>query len=168
MLSFIVFPILLIINWLVLFRDNRILSRVLRSNLIELEFHSGNKVLYREQLIAYKSYRIFMKTLLFSQFFLVIFSCFFFLLKMFLLVFDSGCIIYYIYGYPLHIHTLGSSTLTIKLSANIVLNLAMLFSSISNILPLICVSLIPLIKKYRSRHNVYRYNYGNIAQPLLK
>ena len=168
MLSFIVFPLLLIINWLVLFRDNRILSRVLRSNLIELEFHSGNKVLYREQLIAYKSYRIFIKILLFSQFFLVIFACFFFLLKMFLLVFDSGCIIYYIYGYPLHIHTLGSSTLTIKLSADIVLNLAMLFSSISNILPLICVSLIPFIKKYRSRHKVYRYNYENIAQPLLK
>ena len=72
-LSFIIFPLLLIINWLVLFRDNRILSRVLRSNLIELEFHSGNKVLYREQLIAYKSYRIFMKILLFSQFLLIVF-----------------------------------------------------------------------------------------------
>ena len=84
-LSFIIFPLLLIINWLVLFRDNRILSRVLRSNLIELEFHSGNKVLYREQLIAYKSYRIFMKILLFSQLLLIVSVIVFFSLKIFLL-----------------------------------------------------------------------------------
>ena len=170
MLSFIVFPILLIINWLVLFRDNRILSRVLRSNLIELEFHSGNKVLYREQLIAYKSYRIFIKILLFSQILLVV-SCILFLqLKFFFLMFVHNCILDYIYGYPLHIYSLGYSIETIRLSGDIILNLTTLFSLISYILPLICVSLIPFIKKYRSRNNVYRYNYGNIniAQPLLK
>ena len=42
-------PLLSIINWLVLLRDNRILCRVLRSNLTELEFHSNNRVLYHEQ-----------------------------------------------------------------------------------------------------------------------
>ena len=166
-LSFILFPLLLIINWLVLFRDSRILSRVLRSNLIELEFHSGNKVLYREQLIAYKSYRIFIKTLIFSQFFLVAFSILFLLVKFFLLLFHDSCILYYIYGITLQFSVLENSIEPFKLSAHIVLSLTMLFSSISNILPLICVSLIPLIKKYRSRNNVYRYNYDNIAQPLL-
>ena len=167
-LSFILFPLLLIINWLVLFRDSRILSRVLRSNLIELEFHSGNKVLYREQLIAYKSYRIFIKTLIFSQCFLVAFSILFLLVKFFLLIFHDSCILYYIYGITLQFRVLKNSIEPIKLSADIVLSLIMLFSSISNILPLICVSLFPLIKKYKSRHNVYRYNYDNIAQPLLK
>ena len=167
-LSFILFPLLLIINWLVLFRDSRILSRVLRSNLIELEFHSGNKVLYREQLIAYKFYRIFMKALILSQFFLVIFSILFLLLKFILLIFHDNCILYYIYGITLHFSVLENSIHTIKPSVAIVLSLIMLFSSIFNILPLICVSLFPLIKKYKSRHNVYRYNYDNIAQPLLK
>ena len=167
-LSFILFPLLLIINWLVLFRDSRILSRVLRSNLIELEFHSGNKVLYREQLIAYKSYRIFIKTLIFSQCFLVAFSILFLLVKFFLLIFHDSCILYYIYGITLQFRVLKNSIEPIKLSADIVLSLIMLFSSISNILPLICVSLFPLIKKYRSRNNVYRYNYDNITQPLLK
>ena len=167
-LSFILFPLLLIINWLVLFRDSRILSRVLRSNLIELEFHSGNKVLYREQLIAYKSYRIFIKTLIFSQSFLVAFSILFLLVKFFLLIFHDSCILYYIYGITLQFRVLKNSIEPIKLSADIVLSLIMLFSSISNILPLICVSLFPLIKKYRSRHNVYRFNYDNITQPLLK
>ena len=167
-LSFIFFPLLIIINWLALFRDNRILSRVLRTNLIELEFHSGNKALYREQLIAYNSYRIFMKILLFSQFFFATFSILFITLKFFLLIFDSNCILHYIYGYTLHIGTLGSSSVIIKLSTGIILNLPIFLSSISNMIPLICVSLIPCIKKYRSRHNVYRYNYANIAQPLLK
>ena len=167
-LTFTVFPLLLIINWLVLFRDNRILSRVLRSNLIELEFHSRNKVLYREQLIAYKSYRILMKMLLFSQILFVVTCILFLQLKLFSLIFVYNCILENIYGYPLHIYSLGYSIETIKFTGDIILNLTTLFSSTSNILPLICVSLIPLIKKYRSRHNVYRYNYGNIAQPLLK
>ena len=167
-LSFIFFPLLLIINWLVLFRDNRILSRVLRSNLIELEFHSGNKALYREQLIAYNSYRIFMKILLFSQFFFATFSILFITLKFFLLIFDSYCFLHYIYGYTLHIDTPDSSIEIIQHSTSIILNLAIFLSSISNMIPLICVSLIPCVKKYRSRHNVYRYNYANIAQPLLK
>ena len=167
-LSFILFPLLLIINWLVLFRDNQILSRVLRSNLIELEFHSGNKVLYREQLIAYKFYRIFMKLLLFSHFSFVISAILFLLFKLFLLIIDYNCILYYIYGITLHFRVLENSIDTIKLSAHIVLSLIMLLSLIFNVLPLICVSLIPLIKKYRSRNNVYRYNYDNIAQPLLK
>ena len=36
--SYFAFPLLSIINWLVLLRDNRILCRVLRSNLTELDF----------------------------------------------------------------------------------------------------------------------------------
>ena len=166
-LSFILFPLLLIINWLVLFRDSRILSRVLRSNLIELEFHSGNKVLYREQLITYKSYRIFMKILLFSQFLLVISGILYLLTKAFLLIFDSNCIIYLIYGYTLHINSHDNWIRTVKRSMTIIVNFTTLLYSTSNVLPLICVSLLPLIKRYKSRNNVYRFNYENITQPLL-
>ena len=68
LLSSLLFPLLFITNWLVLFRDSLNLSRVLRSNLREIKFHTNNRVLYREQMSAYSFYRIFQKTLLFSLF----------------------------------------------------------------------------------------------------
>ena len=45
--SFILFPVLLIINWVVLFKDSRFLSRILKSNLKEIELHTNNKTLFR-------------------------------------------------------------------------------------------------------------------------
>ena len=166
-LSFILFPLLLIINWLILFRDSRILSRVLRSNLIELEFHSGNKVLYREQLIAYKFYRIFMKTFLFSQFSLIISGILFLLVKFFILIFFSSCIFEFIYGYSLHIPDLGNQKEFIRRFLDLIVNILMTIYSISNTVPLICVNFLPLIRRCRSRNKVYRFNYENMSQHLL-
>ena len=166
-LSFILFPLLFITNWLVLFRDNRILSRALKSNLIELEFHSGNKVLYREQLIAYKSYRFFMKTLLFSQFLLIVSAILFLLVKFYILIFFSNCILDFVYGYSLHIPTLDNRKELIRRFGDLIVNILITLYSILNILPLIFVSLLPLIKKCKSRNNVYRFNYENITKPLL-
>ena len=45
-LSLLLLPIMSLLNWMVLLRDNRDLSRVLKSNLREIELHSNNKVLY--------------------------------------------------------------------------------------------------------------------------
>ena len=70
--SYFVFPLLFLINWLVLLRDNRILCRVLRSNLTELELHSNNRVLYHEQVSGYRYYRFFQKVLLTTMLMLVI------------------------------------------------------------------------------------------------
>ena len=70
--SYFAIPLFSIINWLVLLRDNRILGRVLRSNLTELEFHSNNRVLYHEQVTGYRCYRFFSKVLLISMLLLVI------------------------------------------------------------------------------------------------
>ena len=72
MFSYFAFPLLSLINWLVLLRDNRILCRVLRSNLTELELHSNNRVLYHEQVSGYRYYRFFQKVLLTSSLLLVI------------------------------------------------------------------------------------------------
>ena len=49
-----IFPVFCFINWFVLLRDNLFLSRVLKSNLIELRLHSYSRQLYRQQLTAYK------------------------------------------------------------------------------------------------------------------
>ena len=60
-ISFVLFPILLSINWFVLLKDSQFLSRVLKSNLREIELHTNNKPLFREQMSAYKFYCFFQK-----------------------------------------------------------------------------------------------------------
>ena len=173
--SLLLFPLFILINWIVLLRDNIILSRVLRSNLREIERHSNNKVLYREQLSAYRFYRIFQKTLLLSLFFLVIvvtLGNFFFLLQFLL---SSMCIVDIFYGIgpiiPNFIHVPPLATL-IPLYEETIGDLFTVLYSLSTSLPLVCVTFFPLIqacvKRYKSRHNVYRFNYENIKQPLLK
>ena len=169
------FPLLMLINWIVLFRDNRILSRVLKSNLREIELHSNNKVLYREQLSAYKFYRIFQKTLLLSLFLLVILSTLVDLYHGFKFTANSVCVLDYIFGFN---HTMPDLIQLQSVSGKIGFYEPLIESILTNLyslsssLPLVCVTLLPLVqacvKRYKSRHNVYRYNYENIKQPLLK
>ena len=76
---YIALPVLSLVNWLVLLRDIRILSRVLRSNLRELQLFSNNRILYRQNVYGFRLFRIFQKCLLFSLLCLVlsfiVFSC---------------------------------------------------------------------------------------------
>ena len=174
--SLLLFPLMSLLNWIVLLRDNRILSRVLRSNLREIELHSNNKVLYREQLSAYKFYRIFQKTLFLSLFLLVSVII---LTNLFLFqsILRSMCLVNIVYGikHPMsNIIQLGSlfnSEYELYFEDFVTIILTVLYS-LSTSLPIVCVTFIPLVracvKRYKSRHNVYRYNYENIKQPLLK
>ena len=173
--SLLLFPLFMLINWIVLFRDNRILSGVLRSNLREIELHSNNKVLYREQLSAYRFYRIFQKTLLLSLFLLLIAGTLVDLFIGFKLTANSVCVLDYIFGFN---HTmpdliqLQSVYVKFGFYEPLIQSILATLYSLSTSLPLVCVTLLPLVqacvKRYRSRHNVYRYNYENIKQPLLK
>ena len=169
--SYFAFPLLSIINWLVLLRDNSILCRVLRSNLTELDLHSNNRVLYHEQVSGYRYYRFFQKVLLISSLLLVIsisISC---LTELIHLFSDSSCLLNIIYNYN---HTFNTH-IPVFVSDNYLIYYTnatcLLIYSISSSLPIICITLIPLIracvKRYKSRYMVYRYNYENI-QPLLK
>ena len=163
------FPLLSIINWLVLLRDNRILCRVLRSNLTELEFHSNNRVLYHEQVTGYKCYRFFSKVLLISMFFLVISLSCGFSIELFHLFGDSFCLPNIIYNSTFNIH-IPYSIQHLHLIYYIEYACVLIYS-ISSSLPIICITLFPLIracvKRYKSRYMVYRYNYENI-QPLIR
>ena len=170
--SLFLFPLIILLNWIVLLRDNRILSRVLRSNLREIELHSNNEVLYREQLSAYRFYSIFNKTLLISLFLLVsviIMTN----LSIFLQLTNSMCIVNIVYGikHPMP-NIIQLSSLFNILSDRFVMTILSVLYSLSTSLPIICVTFIPFVracvKRYKSRHNVYRYNYENIKQPLLK
>ena len=166
------FPLFMLINWIVLLRDNRILSRVLKSNLREIELHSNNKVLYREQLSAYKFYRIFQKTLLLTLFLLVILTTLFNLYIFFKLM----CFFFIVLGInstiPNTFHFSTSDNSTLRSIENIIEGTLIIIYSLSTSLPIVCVTLIPLVracvKRYKSRNNVYRFNYENIKQPLLK
>ena len=170
--SLFLFPLIILLNWIVLFRDNRILSRVLNLNLREIELHSNNKVLYREQLSAYRFYRIFHKTLLISLFLLVSVI----ILFNFSIVFqftNSMCVVNIVYGikHPMP-NIIQLSSLFIIIFDHFVTIILSVLYSLSTSLPIVCLTFIPLVracvKSYKSRHNVYRYNYENIKQPLLK
>ena len=170
--SYFAFPLLFIINWLVLLRDNRILCRVLRSNLTELDLHSNNRVLYHEQVSAYRFYHFFQKVLLTSLFFLVAAINMFFLIELFDLINNSFCQlnIVYKFNYTLSSH-IDLSPPQISVIKYIITDTCLLIYSLSNSLPIICITLIPLIracvKRYKSRYMVYRYNYEN-TQPLIR
>ena len=172
--SIFAFPLLFIINWLVLLRDNRILCRVLRSNLTELEFHSNNRVLYHEQVTGYRCYRFFSKVLLISMLLLVIIvfvESFTNLLRY--SVDPSFCLLKIIYdfNFAFELHFDNTTVIRITEIINTIDTTSLLIYSISSSLPIICITLIPLIracvKRYKSRYMVYRYNYENI-QPLIR
>ena len=172
--SYIAFPLLSIINWLVLLRDNRILCRVLRSNLTELDLHSSDRVLYHEQVSGYRCYCFFQKVLLASLLLMVI-AMFIGNLTNLLKygVETSFCLqtILYNFNYTFELHINNTTVLRMRRISDKIEATYFLIYSLSNSLPVICVTLFPLIracvKRYKSRYMVYRYNYENI-QPLIR
>ena len=171
----VVYPFLLVVNWFVLLRDNLKLSRVLKSNLRETELHSNNKALYREQLSAYRFYRVFQKVMLISLFLLVIVVVAYMLLfSIWLIIHNSFCFFDVVYGvnYNLNVQLPHSSFNVFEYIELIFEAIILVLHSFTTSLPLLCVTFIPFIlacvKRYKSRHFVYRFNYENIDQPLMR
>ena len=174
--SYFVFPPLFLINWLVLLRDNRILCRVLRSNLTELELHSNNRVLYHEQVSGYRYYRFFQKVLLTSSLLLVISIGTESITRFLHFIGGSFCLLNTVYELNSTHDVIPFSNdpttkNTIHSTFSIIDNISFLIYSLSSSLPIICMTLIPLIracvKRYKSRYMVYRYNYEN-TRPLIR
>ena len=171
LVSVFVFPVLFLINWLVLFRDNVILSRILKSNLREIHLHSNNTVLYREQASSYRFYHFFQKVLLTSLLLIATTICIPHL-TYFVDLFnhDSFCILNIIYKFNF------THNAKVPHSANRIIDIidsvCFLLYSFSSCLPLIFVTLIPVIracvKRYKSRYLVYRYNYENMEYLIRK
>ena len=173
--SIILFPLLSIINWLVLLRDNRLLSRNLISHLREIKLFGNSKTLYREQLFAFRFYRIFQKALLVSFFFLslsgilcpIFQGCYIFL--------RSYCLLIAVYDFNISIDSSylhpSYTKFILREYGNIIDLLFACLYSLSTLLPLILITIFPLIhgcfKRYKYRNIVYRYNYENM-QPLMR
>ena len=173
--SFILFPLLSIINWLVLLRDNRLLSRNLESHLREIKLFGNSKTLYRQQLFAFRFYRIFQKLLLLSFFFLSLLGMFHKLFHLCFIIFDSYCILNVVYGYNIsidspYIHS-SHAKFILQEYGNITEIIFGCFYSLSTLFPLILITIFPLIlgcfRRYKYRNFVYRYNYENM-QPLMR
>ena len=173
--SVILFPLLSIINWLVLLRDNRLLSRNLKSHLIEIKLFGNSKTLYREQLFAFRFYRIFQKVLLLSLFFLSLVCLVNQIFQFSLIVFNSYCILNVVYGFNIsfdspYLHP-SHDKFILQEYGNIIDIIIGCLYSLSTLFPLILITLFPLIhecfKRYKYRNIVYRYNYENM-QPLMR
>ena len=169
----VVYPFLLIVNWVVLLRDNLKLSRVLKSNLLETKLHSNNKVLYVEQLSAFRLYRLFQKVMLVSLFLFVTFVVTNITLTFLGFVYPSSfCYVDVIYGvnYDPQIE-IPIPENKFWYFSNLLKTILLCLHSFSMSVPLLCVTFIPLIqacvKRYKSHRFVYRFNYDNINQPLI-
>ena len=147
--SYFALPLFSIINWLVLLRDNRILCRILRSNLTELELHSNNRVLYHEQVTGYRCYRFFAKVLLISMLLLVITV---FIENLTHLLRDGVetlfCLqrILYNFNFALELHFNNTTVIHAAVIIYTINHACLLIYSISISLPIICITLIPLIR----------------------
>ena len=174
--SFILFPLLSIINWLVLLRDNQLLSRNLKSHLREIKLFGNSKTLYREQLFVFRFYRIFQKVSLLSLFCLSLFGIFYQIFQLCYIFLGSYCILNVVYGFNISIdspYLLHSHPKHILQKYGTIIDL--LFSCLYLLLtlfPLILISLFPLIyecfKRYKNRYIVYRYNYENMQRLMRR
>ena len=168
---FLFVPIIGITNWILLLRDTSFLSRVLRSNLRDIQLYSDNRVFYIQQLSAFKFYRVFRIASLASLF-----------LKF--LIEISWCI-----GGIVRAVFHDSCSLKLQNGVNISLSIPNIFPSqmlhllnpvedilftsylIFLCLPLCGITFVPIIlkcvKRCREKEDQYRYNYEKL-KPLLK
>ena len=169
---FVILPLLMITNWIILVRDSMFLSRVLKSNLKQLENHSNNIQLYKEQQSGYKVYKLFKKILLVTSLLLVVEVTMASLEQLYLILSESFCLINVVYGLDLQINVNPIILSILNDFTYYQQSITGALYSLSNSIPIICVTLAPTvtacIKRYRSRHFVWRYNYGNIlVKPLI-
>ena len=166
--SFVFFPIISVIDWVVVMRDTRVLSRVLKSHLLETGMHS-TKELYKRVKYAYNLYRIFRLVLGFSLLQLVLSFATVKLLHLCMFILNPNCTLGKYFGLEVFNVNLLPEQINIAI---IISKITYIIYTFSLSIPLICVTVYPTVRKcvqrYKSRNNVYRYNYGNIRQEIAK
>ena len=163
--SFVFFPIVSVIDWVLVMRDIRILSQILKSHLLEIRVHSNNKELYKTEEHAYNLYRRFTLVLGFSLLLLVLSFSTVKLLHLCMFILNPNCTLGKYFGFDVF---------NVKLLPEHV-DFAIIMSKITYIIytfsltiPLVCITVYPIVitcvNRYQSRNKVYRYNYDNIKQ----
>ena len=170
LLMVLVVPLIGLINWILLLRDTSLLSRVLRSNLREIQFHSNNRILYHNQLSAYKFYRIFRIVLIISMLFFFFSVSGYFAGLSRIILFDFCKIeLHHSVIFPLFLRINNKEI--IKYVILFVDDFFVLIYLILTCLPLCCITITPVIvrcvKRCREKEDQYRYNYEKL-EPLIR
>ena len=173
--SFITCPVLLILNFILLFRDSLTLTQVLRINLHSLKYH-GSKVLYKEQLRAYRFYRIFRIVYLFSTSVFVLCICCYYSYKFLDFFIEQFCIIEFLYGIEIPsfiIEYIHKHRDTIRALESVMFSLGgclLVVYSSTMTLPFVAITLWPsvrrILKRLRARERDFRFNYSNTLPHL--
>ena len=171
LLMVLVFPLIGSINWILLLRDTSLLSRVLRSNLREIQFHSNNRILYNNQLSAYKFYRIFRYVLLVSMLLIIFAMSGYFVTRLFKIIMFNFCEVelHHQMFFPLFLEINGRGRIKyLFLFAEEFVYL--IYLNLTSI-PLYCITIAPVIvkcvKRCREKEDQYRYSYEKL-EPLIR
>ena len=164
-------PFIGVVNWILLLRDTSFLSRVLRSNLIDIQLYSDNRVFYIQQMLAFKFYRLFRivsLTLLFLKFLIEIGWC-------------IGEIVRSLFFVSCFLQLQNGVNISLSIPNNFYSQMPHLLNPVENViitsyitflcLPLCGITFVPIIlkcvKRCREKEDQYRYNYEKL-KPLLK
>lgn len=160
--SFLFFPTFSIINWVVVMRDIRFLSQVLKSHLLETRIHS-TKELYKTEKYGYNLFRTFRLMLGFSLCLLVLSFTTVKLLHLCLFILNPNCTLGNYFGFDVFNIKLLPEQVDL---AVIITKITYIIYTFSLSIPLIGVTVYPVVrecvKRYKSRNIGYRYNYDNI------
>ena len=169
---FLFVPIFGITNLILLLRDTSFLSRVLRSNLREIQLYSDNRVFYSQQLSAFKFYRVFRTVSLASLFLKFLIEISWFIGGIVRTVFFDSCSLQLQNGVNISLSIPNNFP---KPTEHFLLNLVeeIFITSYATFLclPLCGLTFVPIIlkcvKRCREKEDQYRYNYEKL-KPLLK
>ena len=164
-------PIFCITNWILFLRDTSFLSRVLRSNLRDIQLYSDNRVFYIQQLSAFKFYRLFRivsLTSFFLKFLIEISWCIAGIVRA---VFHDSCSLQFQNGVNISLSIPTNFPSQMLHLINPVEAIFITSYILSLFLPLCGITFVPIIlkcvKRCREKEDQYRYNYEKL-KPLLK
>ena len=160
-----------ITNLILLLRDTSFPSRVLRSNLRDIQLYSDNRVFYIQQLSAFKFYRVFRIVTLTSLFLKLLMEISWCVAVIVRAVFHDSCSLQLQNGVnislsiPNNFYHLAGDLMHPVEDVFIISYIIFLF------LPLCGITFVPIIlkcvKRCREKEDQYRYNYEKL-KPLLK
>ena len=157
--SLYMFPLLILIDWILLVKDTKLLSTVLASNLRDIMLYSDNRTFYNRQFAAYRFYRFARLVLIVSNFFLFLTIMFFDMGQLYNNSFYCGFDKVYRRG----IDQLYSGRYLIEPTVGVMV----LLYSIAMSLPLWMLTLYPIVlkcvKRFREKSDEYRYNYEKLG-----
>ena len=166
-ISAVLIPLLVHINWFLLVRDSLILSRVLKCKINEIRLYSDNTIFYKQQMAAFRLYRIFRIWLLLALYLLALTITLLYATFMVEFIINNFCLFKLIYG--IQALDISVSIQTREFVEDILTTLQislLLLFTLAHSLPLWFITLSPLItkciKRLEDREENYRFNYDRL------